>query len=184
MPSANALQGETFKPLKNEARRMNFREIISVFGTIILPSALTFFALITFEKKNAFVALAAASVASLMLVIAIGLNIAFSPSLLGGRIISGQDMNFTGQIAMLVFGLIFVFSRGKPFADKVGLFKVRPLRYFGWALVIGIAVFGIGWIEDLITDPPMRHIDYFQKFIFEITLPGFSEELLFSGIHI
>jgi len=162
---------------------MEISAILPTISKIILPSTLTFFILAFLEKKNIIAAIRISLKVSVILGIALGLNIVLSPHILGNKIVPDQYMNFTGQIAMLAFGLIFILSRGKGYSEKIGLLKIKPFSYFGWALLIGVLVCGIGWIEDFMTKPPTDlNVNYFQKFIFEMTLPGLGEEILFRGI--
>lgn len=89
--------------------------------------------------------------------------------------------NWTGTVLSLVLALIFIFYHSKQIREDIGFtskFSKNTLRLGIW-IFLGFLLFDL--IFKLMVFPNGNEFD-FQRFMFEATMPGLSEEIVFRGI--
>lgn len=89
--------------------------------------------------------------------------------------------NWTGTLLCLVLALIFIFSHSKQIREDIGFtqkFNKKTLKLGIW-IFLGFLLVDLAY--KLIYFPSGKEFD-FQLFMFQATMPGLSEEILFRGI--
>jgi len=90
--------------------------------------------------------------------------------------------NWAGKILSLILGLIIIFSVSKEERIKIGFtskINSKSNLKFGLLIFFGFTFFDI--IFKLILFPKGRNFDL-ETFLFQATMPGLTEEILFRGI--
>ena len=162
---------------------LNWANLASMLAKVISPTIFIFLILGFIESRSLIAALKLTVRVTPFLAAALFLNLLLAPKSFGRLILPGETMNFTGQIAMAAFGLLFIFSKDPNFRRDTGIRVFLPKSIFILAVAAGFAICGIGFLEDLVSNAPFpKDVNYFQKFLFEATLPGISEEIVFRGV--
>lgn len=87
-------------------------------------------------------------------------------------------MNWQGQTLLSIFSFVAVLLLGKSFRDEVGVFKIFSIKEITLALAAGCLITAISY---LIAEP-MTANHFNEKLLFQMTLPGIGEELIFRGL--
>ncbi|CAM4118909.1 CPBP family intramembrane glutamic endopeptidase [Gillisia limnaea] len=93
----------------------------------------------------------------------------------------GLEGNWSGMILSLIFALIFIFYHSKQIREDIGFttkFNIKTLK-FGILIFTGFLIFD--FIFKMILFPKGGEFNL-QQFLFQATLPGITEEIVFRGI--